>query len=264
MDGAHPYQSKSDEELFDLAFRDDSELDEDYEAESAWAAMRVSRERNTPEVFALAVKCCASPTPRHRERGLQILARIVWGSEEHPRFFEALEFVIAGTRDADETVVEAATWALARLEGDRSKGALIQFKNHSNAEIRYNVAVGLNGGYAPGAIPVLLELMEDPDDKVREWATFALGMKPVIDTSEIREALRKRLSDPCEDVRLEAIWALALREDQQGLKLLLDRLEADSWLGRDEDAASDILGLRSSQDPTNEQLCDGLRALLAS
>jgi HEAT repeat protein len=101
--------------------------------------------------------------------------------------------------------------------------------------------------------------MDDVDDEVREWATFELGTQCDVDTPEIRAALRKRLSDGYEEARNEAIWGVARRNDEQGLGLLLARLDSDHWSG-DEMAAEDILGLKS--DVPVEELRHGLRKLL--
>ena len=104
--------------------------------------------------------------------------------------------------------------------------------------------------------------MEDADGEVRDWATFGLGTQCKADSPEIREALRKRTEDPYEDARSEAIWSLALRRDQLGLQVLLNRLEAESWVQGDEYAAAEILQIPC--DTPIEELRAGLRELLAS
>jgi HEAT repeat protein len=103
--------------------------------------------------------------------------------------------------------------------------------------------------------------MKDPDDEVRNWATFALGQQTQYDSTEIRDAIRERLSDTFEDARDEAVWALAIRHDPQGLRLLLDRLEAVNYKAGDEYAACDTLGV-SVLNPDVDDLRDGLRTLL--
>ena len=263
VESGHPFESKINEELFELAFEDDGERDDDYEAESAWAAIRVLRRRNTPEVFALAKQYCASPVARHRERGLQVLAQLGAGQpiEQRRHVAESVELAIAGTRDSDTAVLPAAAWALAHLDGHESKTALIRLKNHSDPDVRYAVAFGLVMEKVPGVVPTLLELMDDNDDKVRNWATYALGQSPEHDSPEIREAFRRRLSDSFEEAREEAIWGLAKRKDRQGLALLLKRFDDDSWVQGDEQAARDVLEARPGEDLSIDKLCDGIRAL---
>jgi len=111
--------------------------------------------------------------------------------------------------------------------------------------------------------------MEDENEVVRDWATFELGSGDVVeagvmhypDSPEIRAALRRRTEDNYEDARREAIWGLAKRRDSLGLKLLLDHLDSESWWSGDEDAAKEILSVKS--DTPVEELREGLRRLLS-
>jgi HEAT repeat protein len=111
--------------------------------------------------------------------------------------------------------------------------------------------------------------MEDKNEVVRDWATFALGSGDVeesgsrhyADSPGIRAAFHRRLDDTYEDARREAIWGLARRKDLLGVKLLLNLLESEGWWNGDKDAAEELLGL--SQDSSTEELCDGLRGMLA-
>jgi HEAT repeat protein len=61
-------------------------------------------------------------------------------------------------------------------------------------------------------------LSNDEDERVRDWATFALGVQTERDTPELREALADRLEDSSPDVRAEAARGLALRGDQRALE----------------------------------------------
>jgi len=264
MAGAHPYELKSDEELFELAFQPDSELDDDYEAETAWAAIRVLRRRNTAQVFALAKEYCASQHLRHRERALQVLAQLGGGSPlaDRPHLQASVDLAVSALQDQHLAVAQAAAWALAHLQGPTAIAVLVQLETHPDADIRRAVATGLGGSNHPEAAPTLMRLMEDADDEVRNWATFSLGTRPVPDSAEIREALRKRLVDSFVPSRDEGLWGLARRKDPQALQLLLERFENDSWVGGDRMVVFDLLDM-DSKTPVQE-VCDGLRALLAS
>ncbi len=113
----------------------------------------------------------------------------------------------------------------------------------------------------PDAIATIIELMDDSDDNVRDWATFALGTQCKMDTPEIREALRKRLADGYEEARDEAIWGLVQRKDEYAINELLRRLTSEEWKAGDEMAARDLLGQTS--DASVNELCEGLRKLQA-
>jgi HEAT repeat protein len=111
--------------------------------------------------------------------------------------------------------------------------------------------------------------MEDENDEVRNWATFQLGLSSIedgsnrlsnLDSDAIRDAFRKRLDDSFADVREEAIWGLALRKDQAGLRLLSERLDSDPHAAGDEMAAAEILD--QDYDTPLEELRVGLRCLI--
>lgn len=70
-------------------------------------------------------------------------------------------------------------------------------------------------GDDPQAAQALMELTQDTDEDVRDWATFGLGVFGQLDSPEIREALVTRLSDTNADVRAEALAGLAARKEKE-------------------------------------------------
>ena len=250
-------ESRTNEELF-LA-----SLQGDYEDEAAWDAVGALRRRGTEEVLQLAVGYCKSAVPLERARGLDVLAQL--GARrplsERPHVEDSVAIAIEYLRDENARVVSSAAWALAHLGGDTAISALIKMRANSDPDVRLAVATGMPGSPREDAIATLIELMDDADDKVRDWATFGLGTQSDLDTSVIREALRKRLSDSFQEARVEAIWGLAQRKDESGLRMLIDRLSAEEWAEGDKMAAAEILNLPN--DTPAEHLLDGLRRLLS-
>lgn len=256
---ANPFEdSRSNEELFAAA------LQGEYDDELPWEAVRNLRWRGTIEVFELAKKYATSPVAKERGRALDVLAQLGAAKPDSERPYKPESVSIAArlATDSDPHVVHQAAYALAHLGGNEATSTLISMKRSSNPGIRNAVALGLHGVTTQEAIETLIELMEDEDDDVRDWATFALGQGyPPADAPEIRDALRKRLDDTYEDARAEAIWGLAIRKDPQGLELLLERLETEEWTSGDETAAEETLDLRGEVDI--EVLRAGIRKLLA-
>jgi HEAT repeat protein len=246
------------EELFQAS------LQGDYEDETAWDAVETLRLRGTEEVFRLASKYVKSAEPRERARGLNVLAQL--GAKrprsERPHFDASVAIAIEHLQDTDPRVVNSAAWALAHLGDDRAVSALIPIRNNPDADVRWAVANGLNGSDRPDAIATIIELMDDPDDNVRDWATFALGTQCSVNSPEIFDALRKRLNDRYEMARNEAVWGLAQHQDPVGIKMLIERLEADEWMTGDEMAAAEALDVRHDTPP--EELLAGLQKLLDS
>jgi hypothetical protein len=255
---------KSTEELFLLT------LDGDYDDDSPREAVHVLQGRATPEVFESAKCYCLSENPKARARGLDVLAQLGAGRPDADRPFisESVSIAADHLRDPDTEIVRCAAWALSHLGTQQAVSSLIAFRNHSESEVRQAIACCIALRDHPKAVNVLVELMDDVNEVVRDWATFSLGSEVIgedgsmeyRDSDEIRAALRKRLDDSYEDARREAIWGLAYRRDPQGLQLLLEHLQSEKWWSGDENAAEEILGLPANT--SIAELCDGLRQLL--
>jgi HEAT repeat protein len=202
-----------------------------YEDEEAWDAVATLRMRGTEDVYEAAVQLCSSDDAKSRARGLDVLGQLGAGKPdaERPHLHDCVSRAIRHLSDPDPTVVCSAAWALAHLTTKAAAAALIPLTRHEDQRVRHAVAVALYGDQcaSPGAVPAVLELMQDPSNEVRDWATFALGQSVAVDSPEIRQALRSRLQDSYANARGEAMWGLALRKDRFGLTMLLERLESE-------------------------------------
>ena len=63
------------------------------------------------------------------------------------------------------------------------------------------------------------------DEDVRDWATFGVGVLGDSDSSTVRDALVRAVNDLNENVREEALVALAKRQDSRALAPLLMALK---------------------------------------
>jgi HEAT repeat protein len=192
-------ESKSTEELF-LAT-----LDGEYDDDSPWEAVHVLQGRGIPEVFEVAKRFCASENPKARARGLSILAQLGAGSPdvERPFMDDSVSIAVGHIRDSDPEAVRCAAWALSHLGTQQAVLSLIELRNHWDPEVRQAVAFCIPLRKHPEAVSVILALMDDRNEEVRDWATFALGSGSLdeggglhyVDSTEIREAFRKRLGN---------------------------------------------------------------------
>ena len=233
----------------------------DEEDEVAWDAVHVLRRRGTQEVFEMAKAYCDSPQEKERARGLDVLAQLGAGKPEHERYLpDCVSLAVDALQDSSPAVVRSAAWALCHLGTSAGVEALVKLTKHPDQAVRHAVSASIAVSECETGIAALIELAEDVDDEVRDWATFTLGCQCDEDTPEIREALRRRLNDRHEDARQEGIWGLAKRRDREGLELLLARLASDEWVSGDQSTAEDLLGLYDH--PPIKDLCAGLRALI--
>ncbi len=256
-------QNKSVSELFEEILKGD------FYDDAPWEAISFLRHSGTTEtfeeVFQRALEFSNSDDPLRRARGINVLAQLGCTPENssgiHP--VKRLEIALHHLADQSEMVVEASAWALANIRGEKAIKALLTMRHSSNADVRHAIALGLLGETSAEAIETLIELTQDVDDDVRDYATWSLGSVPASgspsDSVEIREALRNRLNDACEEIHQEAIWGLAIRKDSEGMRILLDRFENDKAVMGDQEAAEYLLGKENIPDL---EILEGLRRLL--
>ena len=200
----------------------------DYEDDAPWGAVHELRRIGSGAVFDKAAQCCGSIDPMVRARGLDVLAQIGRTADHPSTSFpdESFSVVSSVLRDEQEIrPLDSAITALGFLENPAGIPLIIQHQSHPNADVRHAVAFALGAFPSdPRSSGCLLSLMEDVDEGVRDWATFALGSLGNLNSVEIRDALFQRLSDPSEDVCEEAIAGLAKRRDQRVLPSLVAAL----------------------------------------
>jgi HEAT repeat protein len=199
-----PEDSRSTAELVSLALRGDEE------DENAWEAIHALHWRGSREVLVAAERLVHSPLASERGRGADILGQLGLPERTFPE--------------------ECFRLLLSHLRDPRAVPELVKLKAHPRAEVRFGVVSGLKGQEHPEAIAALIELSGDPDEEVRNWATFELGDMVATDTPELREALLRRLTDSNAEVRGEALLGLARRKDARVLEPLQEALSAPNVL----------------------------------
>jgi len=220
-------------------------LSGDYDLDPPWNAVRELRRLGSQAVFNRAADWCQSQDPLRRARGADILAQIGKGVGQ-PHSFPQESFAAVSAmahRETDPLPLASAIHALGHLEDARAIEVLVSQQSHQNADVRFAVATAL-GHFAkdPLAASALIQLAGDPDDDVRDWATFALGEFSGLDSRELREILLRNFSDPSDDVRYEAMVGLAKRKDSRVLSALIDALARPDVSSATFEAASAMLG----------------------
>lgn len=194
--------------------------------------------RGGPEEFALGEEYCASPDPAARATGATILAQLGWQDQTYLE--ESVKILIPLLEDPDERVVNHAAVALGHRGDELAIPALIKHSDHPSALARYGVVYGLSGHEDERAIAALIKLAADEDRDVRDWAVFGLGSQMEADSPEIREALRRALLDPDQEIRGEGLVGLAKRGDSGIVAALLDEWRDDHFSLLSLEAAAEV------------------------
>jgi HEAT repeat protein len=195
------------------------------EGEGDWDAVVALQRIGTKEVLEKALELIGSGDPRCRARGADILGQFGSPGRSYPE--ECLNAAIRLiTLDSDSFVLQAAAVALGHLGDPRGTNSLASLVDNPSPEVRHAVAFALGGCPDPTAVAALIKLTTDEDSNVRDWATFGIGQLGEVDTAEVREALKRRLDDPDEGTRYEALCGLAKRRDPSALPILLKALDA--------------------------------------
>jgi HEAT repeat protein len=215
-----------------------------------WDAVTVLHARADDEVIAGMRRFARSLLAVERSIAADVLAQVRVGNP-------ATE-VVAGDiliemaeKEAEIEVLESLGYALGHLYTDgRGIGFLEKLSRRPEVDLRLAAASSLPvaGTNTPlRVVPTLVELSEDVDQDVRNWATFGLGTLIEIDSAEIREALVKRLNDSFGDVRGEALVGLACRADERMIEAFLKEVDANEGvIGKHDllqDARREILKL---------------------
>jgi HEAT repeats len=184
--------------------------------------------------FADVLAWTEDTRPRMREMACYILGCTASAPDTPTKseqiYPEAVPTLLERLEDTDEQVRLAAAGALGHHHAPESIPTLLRFVADPSEEMRYMIAFALGGTfgeweganrvYKPLVEQALLRLMDDADDDVRDWATFAIHLGEH-DTPQTHARLWQALDDPNYDVRGEAAEGLAKFGDRS----LIPRLQ---------------------------------------
>lgn len=193
--------------------------------EAYWALVNELRDRDPAEVWAAIVPLAEDPDVRVQVLVPDVLRGL--GREAQPLADQTLALFAHLLARAPRTELLAAIASACVQFHDVSVVTMLTpHAGHQDAAVREAVLHAVRRSAHPDAIAALISLSNDPEDELREWATFALGsQRPLIDGPDLREALAARLTDRSEAVRDEAIVGLGLRGDRRALGPLRAQLE---------------------------------------
>ena len=202
------------DELFAVVVR---ERDDD----ARWAAIRELHALGTREVFERGATLCRSSCPEERIAGADILGQLNAYADE------SMSILASMLDDGEANVLESVVHSLGQQQDARTIEALSRLSRHDAPNVRWAVATALEDLIGDErAEKVLLTLMRDGDQSVRDRATFAVGSLSDHDSPRIRAALAERLRDDDRCVANEAALGLARRRDARAIPYLAIAVEA--------------------------------------
>ena len=122
----------------------------------------------------------------------------------------AAEGALAVTHDEDPWVRAEAFVALDRLDRNAHADRIEAGLEDDHHAVRRNAAISVFKRRGEEAVEDLLALVDDPSDRVREWAVHMLGG---VDDDRAREALREVVGDDSEPDLVRTTAARALEVD---------------------------------------------------
>lgn len=215
LDKPKPVDPRSTQELVGIMLATDEEEQANI--------LYLLQKRGDREVFDAGCNLCQSADPKQRALGVWLLsqngvAEKTMRAEVTPVFLKMIE------KESHPDVLAGLGYAFGHLKVVEAVEPLSRLRNHPNADVRWNIVMGLLTQENEYAIKTLIELSKDENASVRDWATFGLGTQIDTDTSEIRHALAQRLDDPDGNTRGEALVGLAKRKDERVIEPLLKEL----------------------------------------
>ena len=194
-----------------------------------WDAVRELHSRGEPAIFEQATRWSNAKSPLLRALAADVLSNLDW-PKDNPYAKQSEPLLTRLLNDSENAVTVSALHAMGRLQVG-SITSVSALSTHDDANIRYAVADCLSGREDALSIATLIQLSDDPDSEVRDWATFGLGSLCDIDSTAIRTALFARLEDDDEDTRCEAMVGLATRNDTRAAGAVHKELKEDSVNG---------------------------------
>src|SRR5580658_1626151 len=186
----------------------------DEQWDEMWVALRALRPLGRL-AFEGALSLLAGPY-FDRAKGCDLLGVLCDPDEEGWSHEAAVALVNVADGETDGEVLWSMAHALGRTGDPVGVSALSKLRGHPDRDLRLEVARAITGcrTYEDGEdlwdiAAVLLELMEDEDPEVREWATFGIASQLQVDGRVIRSALARRLDDDYPNARFDAIRGLA-------------------------------------------------------
>jgi HEAT repeat protein len=192
-----------------------AEADED----QRWYLLDAFVRSETSAARAAAELALVSEDPRMRQMGADVLGQVV-GLDRDATAEIANVLISRLEVEHDADVLGSVIIAWGHTGDSSARTGVLNYAEHPDENVRYAVAWALPAPHLDDeSLAVLRRLSADPDEDVRDWATFGLAESDARDPATT-EALAARTDDPHDDTRAEGIFGLARRHDPRARSLI--------------------------------------------
>ncbi len=117
--------------------------------------------------------------------------------------------------ETSPSVLASICYALKHLQDETRGEVLKNFVRNESVEVREAVAFSFSGLNNDLSVKSLAILANDDDEEVRDWAVCALTSIEYDLNAESSNSLSTRLNDSSDEIRCNAMYALARRKDNR-------------------------------------------------
>lgn len=213
----------NDDELF--------RLPDDHNSLKRISSARVLQLRGGQDAVRLAIEFCSDKNYIRRDIGAFILGQIKICKKCEDNVFNILNNMTLNDKSAcvRATAIESTAQRCKKNPIYSPKiveqSQITAFDKSTN--VRRATAFAISVINDKATIPLLINLLKDPNGDVRNWAAFAININKY-DNSDIRDCFVEMLQDKNEEVRIEAIIGLSYRKDKRVLSVLCDELKKNT------------------------------------
>lgn len=213
----------NDDELFRLL--------DDHNSLKRISSARVLQLRGGQDAVRLAIEFCSDKNYIRRDIGAFILGQIKICKKCEDNVFNILNNMALNDKSAcvRATAIESTAQRCKKNSIYSPKiveqSQITAFDKSTN--VRRATAFAISVINDKATIPLLINLLKDPNGDVRNWAAFAININKY-DNSDIRDCFVEMLQDKNEEVRIEAIIGLSYRKDKRVLSVLCDELKKNT------------------------------------
>ncbi|WP_084957838.1 ankyrin repeat domain-containing protein [Thermoactinospora rubra] len=203
----------------DLAARAIAHRDTDEDGQTWWTVVDALRRRGDEETYEALAGLCTSEDAREREFGVDALAQFGHTEDGGKPYLERTLPLLQkmATTEGDPQVLRSVLAGLGHQGDPRALPQVLAIMRRPGHRRTATDAIALADVLPPDheeGLELLIEMTEDDQDDVRDWATHGLAGLPA-DTPRVRDALAARLDDADLNTVAEATRGLAERGDRR-------------------------------------------------